>query len=48
MDDIFNFLMPSKFNGYNAVKVYNGVSVDVYDVFKLKPNILPIGYVLSV
>jgi hypothetical protein len=47
-DDILIFLIPSKFNGYNAVNVYNGISADTYDVFKLNPNILPIEYVLFV
>ena len=47
-DDIFIFLIPSKFNGYNAVNVYNGVSADTYDVFKLNPSTLPIENVLSV
>ena len=47
-DDIFIFLIPSIFNGYNAVNVYNGVSAYTYDVFKLKPRTLPIEYVLSV
>ena len=47
-DDIFIFLIPSKFNGYNAVNVYNGISADTYDVFKLNPKTLPIEYVLSV
>ena len=47
-DDIFIFLIPSKFNGYKVVNVFNGNSKDTYDVFKLKPNILPIENVLSV
>ena len=47
-DDIFIFLIPSKFNGYNAVNVYNGVSAEIYDVFKLNPSTLPIENVLSV
>jgi hypothetical protein len=33
-DDIFIFLIPSKFNRYNAVNVYNGVSLEIYNVFK--------------
>ena len=41
-DDILIFLIPSKFNGYIAVNVYNGNSVDVYDVFKSNPSTLPI------
>ncbi len=41
-NDIFILLIPNKFNGYNAVNVYNDVSAVIYDVFKLKPYILPI------
>ena len=47
-DDIYFFLIPGKFIGYNAGNVYNCVSFKINVVFKLNPRTLPIEYVLSV